>query len=406
MTMTVYLGIDWSKDHHDLAFMNEAGQVILQARIEHSGAGFWELDGLRRRLQVTAADCLVGIETIANLIVDYLQSQGYPIYLVAPRKTAAVRGRHRSSRAHTDCSDAILLADMVRTDRHRLRLWQPNERLTRELAAQVGLIQHLTKSRLRLANRLRARLALCYPAALSVFSRLDQALTLAFLAEYPTPQAAQALSQTEFEAFARKQRYPQPARLAACYARLQAGQIPLSAEGAEIYAAEIRFLVRSLQDILQTKKATLKSLRTLFEQHPDQAIFASLPGAGDLLAPALLTKFGDHRSRFPSPESVQSLAGTCPVTIQSGKRRQVRYRYACDRNFRQIAVQFAKSSLLRSPWASTYFQKAQARGVPVSQTYRALANRWLAVIWKLWQTRQEYDGEYHLRQTLLRARPI
>ena len=61
----------------------------------------------------------------------------------------------------------------------------------------------------------------------------------------------------------------------------------------------------------------------MFAVHPDQAIFDSLPGAGELLAPKLLVMFGDHRDRFPQPEAIRCLAGTCPVTDQSGKRRRV-----------------------------------------------------------------------------------
>ena len=76
-----------------------------------------------------------------------------------------------------------------------------------------------------------------------------------------------------------------------------------------------------------------------FSQHPDHEIFASLPGAGQLLAPSLLAKFCDDRERFPEPSSVQALAGTCPVTDASGKRRVVKFRRSCDSEFRHIAQQ-------------------------------------------------------------------
>jgi transposase len=86
----------------------------------------------------------------------------------------------------------------------------------------------------------------------------------------------------------------------------------------------------------------------LFEQHPDQAISRSLPGVGDILAPALLAHFGDDRDRSPTAESVQALAGTCPVTAQSGKRRIITFRTACDHRFRDIVQQWAKASLTQS----------------------------------------------------------
>ncbi len=94
-----------------------------------------------------------------------------------------------------------------------------------------------------------------------------------------------------------------------------------------------------------------------FAQHPDRVIFESLPGTGDFLAPALLVKFGDDRARFPAPAGVQCLAGTCPVTEQSGRIRRVfcRRRQACDHESRsgQIAQPWARESVSQSSWAAT-----------------------------------------------------
>jgi transposase len=145
-------------------------------------------------------------------------------------------------------------------------------------------------------------------------------------------------------------------------------------------------------------------LSALFAQHPDADIFASLPGAGALLAPALLAKFGDQRQRFPTAAVVQARAGTCPITEQSGKKTYIHFRHSCDKEFRRIAQHFAKASLHQSGWAMAYFQDALSRGHSTSHAYRCLANRWLAVIWKMWQTRQPYDEGYHLRQRATRQR--
>jgi transposase len=135
----------------------------------------------------------------------------------------------------------------------------------------------------------------------------------------------------------------------------------------------------------------------LFQQHPDHDVFASLPGVGDFLAPALLAKFGDDRARFPDPQSVQCLAGTCPVTDQSGKRRRIYFRRACDHEFRHIAQQWARVSIAQSGWAATYWHSVMAHSRSVSHAYRCLANRWLAIAWKCWQSHQPYDEAVHLQ---------
>jgi transposase len=117
------------------------------------------------------------------------------------------------------------------------------------------------------------------------------------------------------------------------------------------YRDQIHILAELLLPQVLHRTETRPSLARLFSQHPDAFIFDSLPGAGELLAPGLLAKFGDHRDRFPTPASVQALAGTCPVTKQSGKRTVVIFRRGCDREFRRISQQFAKASVRQSGWA-------------------------------------------------------
>src|SRR6185436_19642876 len=110
------------------------------------------------------------------------------------------------------------------------------------------------------------------------------------------------------------------------------------------YHEEAVFLAQHLLAAIEQKKSEIARLQELFTQHPDHELFASLPGTGNFLAPALLAKFGDDRERFPNPGHLQALAGTCPVTEQSGKGRRVLFRQACDHEFRQIAQQWAIAS--------------------------------------------------------------
>ena len=124
-----------------------------------------------------------------------------------------------------------------------------------------------------------------------------------------------------------------------------------------------------------------------------------------MLAPALLSKLGDDRERFPTPGTLQAFAGTAPVTEQSGQRRMVRFRQACDKELRTITQRWAKASLEKSPWAVAYFTQARERGHSTSRVQRALANRWLAILWKLWQSNQPYDQDLHLQRVKARSRP-
>ena len=404
--MPVYIGIDWSQTKHDVCILNEAGAPIARAVVAHSPAGFQKLDAQRQPLGLAASECLVGIESAHNLLIDFLWGHGYhQVFVIPPNVVNSTRGRYRQSGARTDQSDAFVLADILRTDRARLQLWQPDHVLTRQLRSRVSLLGHLTRNAVRLTNRLRAVLWRYYPAALNVFSALDTQIALEFVRLYSTPQHAAALTLAEFRAFAKRHRYPFPQQLPRRFACLQLPQPEADQDTVLVFQGEAVQLATVLLDLVKTKTAAIRELQHLFQQHPDAPIFDSLPGAGDLLAPALLAKFGDDRARFPTPASVQALAGTCPVTDASGKKRVIRFRKACDREFRTIAQQWARASLAVSTWANAYWQQARPHCDSDSHAYRCLANRWLSVAWKLWQTRQTYDEAYHLQQRAKHSQP-
>jgi transposase len=403
--MSVYMGIDWSVKKHDVAIMNEAGSIIAQFTIPHQASGFEKLNRTREQVGIEAAECLVGLETAHNLLIDYLWGQGYEqVYVIPPSVVKSSRGRYGNSQVRTDERDARLLADLLRTDLARLQPWRPDSTLTRKIRAKVSLIRHMTKRTRRVTERLRAVLLRYYPGVLEVFNGLQSQITVAFIAQYNTSEASKALSYEEFVEFSRPHRYPRR-WLPKQYARLQEIQPEASAETVAVYEEEARLLALDLLWIMQTNRRLKRELKALFQKHPDQHIFSSLPGAGDLLAPSLLAKFGDDRARFPTAGSVQALAGTCPVTDQSGQKRIVKFRRSCDIEFRQIVQQWARCSLRRSAWANAYWVEVRKRSHGDNDAYRRLGNRWLAICWKLWQTGEVYDEAYHLRQRRIRRRP-
>jgi transposase len=400
-----YFGVDWSEDHHNLCIRNQFGAVISELELRHSLDGFEQLDLERRKLGASASDCMVAIETSYNLLVDYLLDRDYIVYLIPPQITDHYRGRRRSSGARTDESDAAILAKALRVDREYHQRLRPNLALTQQILAQVRLVETLRRTIQRQTNQLRAVLLRTYPQALDLFGKLTTQISLQFLMAYPTAQEALALDKGQFEAFCRSHRYSRPGLISRRYAQLIEPAPRANPDAVQAYRDQICVLAELLLAQVRSRLQAQSRLRQLFPQHPDAFIFDSLPGAGDLLAPALLAKFGDHRDRFPSPASVQALAGTCPVTKASGKRKAVFFRRGCDREFRRIAQQFALASCSQSGWAFAYWREVQSRASSDSDAYRRLANRWLVIIWKLWQDRIAYDETFHLRQRAQRRRP-
>jgi transposase len=256
-----------------------------------------------------------------------------------------------------------------------------------------------------MTNRQRAVLLRYYPAAVELFSSLNTLISQHFILTYPTPQAAATLDLDAFRAFVSQHKYPHKRKLTSVLAKLDHNYPQADIGTVAACQDEAQGLAQILLDMIRLKRDNLKRLQQLLAQHPDQEIFASLPGTGVYLQAALISKFGDDRSRFPNPDRVQALAGTSPVTISSGKRRYVRFRKSCDYEFRHIVQQWAKISLRSSVWANAYYSSVRQNCESESHAFRCVANRWLAIVWRLWQDRKTYDETYHLQQRVLRSQP-
>lgn len=406
--MQVYIGIDWSEKKHDVVLMNEQGAIVAQMVIEHSPDGFHELDERCRQLGLQPAAVMVGLETAHNLLIDHLWSQGYSqVYVIPPHVVKSNQGRYGSSGSMNDPKAARLIADILRTDHHTLPPWHPDSLLTRQMRAKVSLIIYLSREAIRLSNRLRAVLLRYYPLALEVFKGgLGSQITLDFIQTYPNARQAQQLSLADFTAFTQNHHYTQK-DVAGCFARIKTAQPEPVQDTVQIFQCEAVLLAKLLLELRQSELNERRLLYLLFQQHPAFATFSSLPGTGRFLAPALCAKFGDDFLRFPTPSSVQALAGTCPATKSSGKGRWVFFRKACDREWRYICQLWAKALTAKnaSALASAYFSKVRRRNPSISHAYRCLANRWLCVAWKLWQTQSKYNEAYHFEQVQTRSKP-
>ncbi len=405
--MIVYIGIDWSERKHNVCGMNEAGAVIQEMVIAHHPDGFARLDAAITALGVAKEEVLIGLETAHNLLIDYLLDRGYTrIYVLPPSQVHSNQGRYAQSRAKDDPRDAWVIADMLRTDRGRYRPWHPDPPLTRQIQVQVGYVLYLSRMIRRQSNHLRAVLLRYYPGMLEVFSKLDSPIALVFLQRYPTPTQASQLSQADFQTFLAQQHYRRPKQWSALYLRLNTPQPVPNPDTLSLYPQQVQHLAAQLEVFVREKPQAVRSLTRLFEQHPEASLYASLPGVGAFLAPALLAKLGEDRERFPSRAVLQAVAGTCPITRRSGNHCSIRFRQACDRQFRYIATLWARNALKDAGWAQTYFDQLRKRGLTRTDAFRRVANRLLAILWKLWQTHTPYQEGVLLLNHLARAKPL
>ena len=156
-------------------------------------------------------------------------------------------------------------------------------------------------------------------------------------------------------------------------------------------------LAQQLKSLLPFIAQYEKQIAELFGSHPDSFLFDHLPGAGPALAPRLLTAFGTDRDRCEHASDISTLNGIAPVRVASGKRCSVLFRWACPKFQRQSFHEFATHSIRFCPWAQAYYQTQIARGKDHHVAVRALAFKWIRILFACWKNRVPYDPDRYLK---------
>lgn len=383
-----FFGIDWANEKHDICVLDSRGKVVTQFSITQSLSGFQRLE--RMVLRYGLANVQLNIERSDGLLVDWIMARGWALHITP----AIVVARRRPRRSKSDLSDAYLLAYLLRLQDPDCRLLTRSTPTVLHLRELVRALDNTLAEQRRLGNRLRYVLLQYFPSALQLFSRVEHLITLAFLEHFPTLEAARGLTPHALKRFLKKNHYYRYDRIPQLLATLRA-PMPC-ATIADGYVAQVQVLVPLLRQIHRTIHQLEKDIAVVFETHPEAAWWRHLPGAhGGLTSARMLAWVGDDRTRFPTAQTLQAIAGTAPITRRSGKSLAVEFRRACSHPLRKAADDFARQSVRHSAWSRAYLDAQVSRGHNRARAYRALANRWMKIVWTLWQRREAYDEGVH-----------
>jgi len=393
--MSYFVGLDWASREHAVCVINEHAHIILRCTVAHTATGLAELRTRLARLGPPAA-LPIAVERPSGLLIDSLIEWGFPVVPIHPNALKASRSRYAAALGKSDAGDAFILADLLRTDRHRFSTLRPQSDQTRALRAMVRTRDDLVVQRVALANQLRALLDSFWPGAAAIFADVDSPIALAFLQRYPTPQTAQHLGPQRLATFLASHGYSGRRSATTLLARLQGAP---TARCGMVESAAKGDLVRTLVAVLAPLVAQLQRLSSAIAQavtaHADGAVVMSFPRTGRINAAQILAELGDDRLRFASPEHLAAEAGVVPVTYASGKHRGVGFRWACNKRLRRALTTFADNSRHASPWAAHVYRQARGRGCDHPHATRILARAWTRVLWHCWQDHTSYNPTHH-----------
>jgi transposase len=402
-----FVGIDWADRKHDVCLHVPGASAPETSVLEHRPL---VIDAWARRLRERfgGRPIAVCVELAQGPIVSaLLEHDFFVIFPVNPTMLAKYRSAFVPSGAKDDPTDAALALDLLL--RHREKL-SPLKRESEDMRALRRLVQarrDLVQDRVRVTNRLTFTLKDYFPQIVEWFRDKETDVFAAFIERWPSLQAVQRARRETVVAFF----HAHNVRRASVIDRRMAwieSERPLTSDPAVIEPAMA--VVATLLPQLRALSAGITRLDADIarrcEALPDFRLFAPLPGAGAVYASRLLAAFGENRERFVDAAAVQKCVGIAPVTERSGNKHWVHWRWACPTFLRQTFVEWAASSISHSFWARAFYDSHRAKGSSHNATVRALAFKWIRILFRCWVDRTPYDESRYLSALQKRKSPL
>jgi transposase len=407
VAFAAFVGIDWSDTKHDICLQAGNSEEREWAVVPHRPAAIdaWA-SALRQRFQ--GRPVAVCLELAKGPLVYALQKYDFLVlFPVHPATLAKYREAFVPSHAKADPTDAQLALELLLRYRAKLKVLAPQSAPMRMLQRLVEQRRRLVGDQSRISNRLTDALKQYFPDVLTWFPDKDTLLFCDFLSRWPTLNQLKRTRRATLQAFFHDHHVRSQARIDERLRAIKAATA-LTDDLAVILPNQLLVLalVEQLRVTLQAIDRFDAEIATVSETLPDYALFRALPGAGASLAPRLLAAFGEQRERYQSAAEVQRYTGIAPVTESSGKKHWVHWRLQCPTFLRQTLVEWAGATIPRSFWAAAYYRQQRDKGCSHQAAVRALAFKWIRILYRCWQTRTLYDESTYLNALKRRGSPL
>jgi transposase len=396
--IAAWIGWDWADQHHDVFLESAAGQterVRLPHRPEKLHAWFKELG--RRFQHRPVALCLEAcLSALLPILLEYPFLQ---LYLINPKSLTCFRRAIRPSGSKSDDLDCQLACQFVKNHASVLARFVAEDPVTQELAQLVSYRRDLVNQRTAVANKLTAVLKLFHPLALELLqSDTTTSLAADFILKYPTLKALQETPLHRVRQFF----LGHSCRLTqGLQDRLRqiATAAPVTTEPhwnnphsfmACAWADQLKALVARIDQIEER-------IAVVADQHPNQPLAKSVPGAGPALEPRLMVALGTRPENCASAAALAVRSGVAPRRIQSGNTCVIRRRWAKPQFEHQTWIEFAQYSTLRCSWAEKFVEAKIKSGKSYYTAIRALAYKWIRILHACWEKGQVYDEAKYLK---------
>ncbi|MDO6428817.1 IS110 family transposase [Thalassotalea sp. 1_MG-2023] len=401
------IGIDWADQKHDICELNRQTnkQHLSIISAKPTAINAWAMS-LKEKYkgQPVAVACEL---KKGPLIYALSKFEHIVLFTINPSTVAKYRKAFTHSGAKDDPTDAAIQVELLENHMSKLSVITPDTEKVRYLTQLVEYRRKLVQDRVNLTNKITTTLKNYYPHVLDWFKEKDTQVFCDFILRWPSlEQVKRARKQTLVDFFNQhNSRYPSVNEK-----RIEAIKQaePLTTDKAIISPnlLLVECLTAQLQQLMLAIERFDIEIKTIYKTHKDRFIFDSLPGAGPQMAPRLLAAMGSNRERYQSCEEIQKYAGIAPVTERSGKKKWIHWRYSCTTFLRQTFVEWAGQSVRYSFWAKAYYKQQQEKGKPHNTIIRAVAFKWIRILFRCWKTCTAYDESKYLEALKSKGSPL
>lgn len=400
-----WIGLDWGDKKHAFALQDRSGKSET-GMLDHSAENLHQWLG-QIATRYGSKPVAMAIEASRGPVIHaLLQYPWLSIYPINPVTSARYRSAFTPSGAKDDLPDAQVLLELVRDHASKLRPLQTQEPVTVKLAGLVEARRGIVDRRTTVLNEVTSLLKSYYPQALELVGELNSELAVAFLTRWPDIISLKAAKPATLKSFY-YQHHVRSTELVDERLAFIAKAVALTTEEARVSVAI--FQLRELLDQVRVfhKHVPLfnAEIKEVFASHPNAHLFRDLPGAGPQLAPRLCVIFGTIQSLYPDPTCLQKYVGVAPVREKSGNQVWTHWRWQAPTFLRQTFVEWAGQTVRYSAWAKVYYDRMIKKGKKHAAILRALAFKWIRILWKCWHDNTPYDEARYLAQLTHRKSP-
>lgn len=394
-----FVGIDWADIKHDVCVGSTADGKTTSKKIDHTPEALYDWVNQLRQQYPEGQIALALEQSKGALIYNLLGYDFLTLFPINPKSLARFRDALTPSGAKGDPTDADLLREYVTSFNERLHSWEPDDEHTRTIAFFAQGRRKAIDERTRLTSKLRSSLKMYFPQALNlVGDSLYARMALDFLQKWPQLNDAKKAHKKTIQKFYTTHNCRSQARIEERIL-LIGSSMSLTKDQAVVKSSlmMVKMLVIQISHLNKSIDEFENELKSLYDNHPDKDLFDSFPGSGDAIGPRLIAAWGSNRDRYESANSMQKYSGTAPITKASGKSKIIVRRLACPKFLLQTFHEFAACSLKKSAWAQAFYDMQRDRGKRHHTATRALAFKWIRIMYHCWKNRTKYDEVKYIK---------